>query len=370
MSSYLVLAGYARAETKWYRPDLDGLLQALVDSGAPGAAAEVWSGDRVWRGSAGVADLGVRRKPDFQDAWQIASLTKMFTATTLVLLRRAGKIDLSRPAVFYLPALSGVLDRKITVLDLLRQTSGLQDYMSDPGFPYAGTHAQLLARLDEVGSSEVYVERAIRRGLRFRPGERHDYSNTNYLLLGMIIEVVSGQSFESEVRSKVLDPLQLTGTGFPSGNGELPVAHWKEYLPGDTPVRRFTDYGSLSDVTVNRFFGVGDQGMYSTFRDIRRFLMALMLDPFLSIEERKLMLDVVADEEEEYSYGLGVMSYEAACNVVLFGHEGRGLGAATQAFVTADGKTSAVIMTNAFIDDSESLTDAVYKLQNAAFCVV
>jgi CubicO group peptidase (beta-lactamase class C family) len=148
-----------------------------------------------------------------QTIYRIGSLTKMFTARAIALLAQQGKLDLDRPAARYLPNLPWTAP--ITIADLLAQRSGIPSYTDDPALnPYAWyAPAQL-------------VEAVARQPLQFAPGSQFYYSNTNYVLLGMIAQRVTRMPFEDFLNAHVIAPLRLKNTRYGDQSDEALGYAW------------------------------------------------------------------------------------------------------------------------------------------------
>lgn len=152
------------------------------------------------------------------DTFQLGSLTKQYTAALIMTLVNAQKVDLDKAASTY----DGALPNDISVRQLLNHTSGLADYLSFPGFSqWAKNGVQTVTVINAIGSAPRH----------FSPGTRFEYSNSNYYLLGRIIEQVSGQSYKAYLRGTILQPLGLNDTNYgPTSTGYrffgAPIASW------------------------------------------------------------------------------------------------------------------------------------------------
>lgn len=145
--------------------------------------------------------------------YRIGSLTKAFTARAILTLASKGKVGLSNPAAMYLPRFPWGED--VNVRDLLTQRSGIPSYTDDPALnPYAWYAPSQLSGA------------VARQPLRFSPGTRFEYSNTNYVLLGMIVQRVSGELFEDYVNGHVVAPLRLRNTRYGDQPGEALGYAW------------------------------------------------------------------------------------------------------------------------------------------------
>ncbi|HEX3466728.1 MAG TPA: serine hydrolase domain-containing protein [Candidatus Elarobacter sp.] len=173
----------------------------------------------------GLRDRARRLPSDAATVYPVGSITKQFTASLVMQLAAAGKVDIDALLATYLPGAPHA--REITVRDLLDQTSGLADYADtlpekNPAGPLWGL------------SDAQYVARIAGKPLQFRPGSKFRYSNTNYLLLGMLVARLTGGSYERALRTGILEPQSLLATTYlhrltPPG---ADAAHGYDYAKG------------------------------------------------------------------------------------------------------------------------------------------
>lgn len=162
------------------------VLDGAINADEPGCSAAVGvEGKVIWSGVRGIADLASGAKITTDTVFDIASVSKQFTATAILLLVEAGKLTLDDPISQYVPELPDWA-QTVTVEQLMHQTSGIPDYV-----------ALLAARGYQVSDRTIEAEArqalAAAPELQFKPGTRFDYSNSNYLLLGEIVHRASGQ---------------------------------------------------------------------------------------------------------------------------------------------------------------------------------
>ena len=225
---------------------LDARLERLrAKYGLPGvSAAIVFADGSIWRGAAGDADVatGVQVTPD--TSFSVASVSKTFTSALILALVEDGRLSLDGAARSYLPSLP--IDRTITIRELLDHTSGLRDFYFGLGVDHA-----LLSqptRVWDPARSFKYVGKPYSK-----PGTQWHYSNTNYLVLGMIAEAVGGASEAKQLRDRFFTPLRMDDTFYqvPGDPWPGPVAHAYRFLGTDpklpaidlsdgTPIRPFT----------------------------------------------------------------------------------------------------------------------------------
>lgn len=265
---------------------LDAMLQARFKHDMPGVSALVIKdGKPILRKAYGLAnvELGVPVKPEH--VFRIGSTTKLFTATAVMLLVDEGKIELSAPISRYLPDTPKEWD-KVTIEHLLSHTSGIPNRSMDSGF------WRTTARLDHTPDELVGPVRT--RPLDFQPGTAFAYNNTGYILLGILIEKVSGQEYYDFLATRICKPLNLRHTG--SGDN-------KRLIPG-----LVTGYqkGPKPEWFVSNTSLHAGGGMVSTVDDLAAFMLALQGGKLVSPALVKRMnTSVVLPNGEATGYGLG-----------------------------------------------------------------
>ena len=308
---------------------LAGILQAHLDAREfIGARLAVMSSDgSITESSAGSATIdGDGAGVDADVPWGIGSITKSFIAVVVLQLAEEGRIDLDAPIIDVFPDLPGA-DR-ITPRQLLQHTSGLGEYLDDPlvldDAHREWTPAELIAVAEAGG--------------RFgSPGGASHYANTNFIVLGEIVEHTTGGTWDAEVHSRIVEPLGMTHTDVIGTDGAV----------GYTLVD-----GVFVDATQRWHPSVGGAagGLESTNRDLLRFADALAAGALLSPESQTAMQTFVPGEDYSsfgivHSYGLGLERYEND-SITVYGHLGS--GSAHSAFVgfDVDRGTAASVMMN------------------------
>ncbi|GAA3687276.1 serine hydrolase domain-containing protein [Nonomuraea antimicrobica] len=320
------------------REDWQGLLDGIVAAGAVSAIAEIRDGNTTWRGTAGKATMGGSRPAAVDGKFRIGSVTKSFTAATVLDLVGEGKLRLSDRVERWLP---GLVDggAGITVRNLLQHTSGIPDYAEDL-FDEWGVPKERF----RTWSARELVERVKGQPAEFRPGTRFGYSNTNYIVLGLLIERVTGRPYATEVKERILRPLGLRNTTLPGASPEVPRRHAHAYAP-------VTRDGTRVPVDVTRFDPTmaGAAGeIISTTADLNRFYRALFQGRLLRPSLLKEMTDLTAAE----GYGLGLEAGSLPCGLA-WGHGGGTRGYSTVAFSSADGRRQLALSFTPYHGDPE-----------------
>jgi CubicO group peptidase (beta-lactamase class C family) len=249
---------------------VDALLMGLGGEREPGAAIMVLrDGAVVYLGTRGAADLQAMRPIDGRTNFRLASLSKAFTAAAVALLVRDGKLRYEDRLTDLLPGFPEY-GRAITVRHLLDHTSGLPDYeglmpAADPGRPVEES------QIDDAGVLEIL--RGQKAGW-FVPGSIWRYSNSGYVVLGLIVARVSGRSFPTFLRERVFQPLKMTGT-VALVRGKTSVADRAFGYTKDGGRWRFTDQSPTSAT-------LGDGGVYSTVEDLAKWDEALRASTLVS----------------------------------------------------------------------------------------
>nr|WP_184735631.1 serine hydrolase domain-containing protein [Streptomyces netropsis] len=342
------------------RPDtVQQRLNALVNSdGLPAALAGVQ--DREGHTSnytAGVGDLATGSKVPDDGQVRIGSNTKTFTAVVVLQLVGEGKIGLDVPVDTYLPGLvrgEGIDGSRITVRHLLQQTSGLPNYSN-----YLG---------DDVRYFEPreLVDIALRHKSRFDPGKKWEYSNTNYVLAGLIVEKVTGRPLAEEMDRRIIKRIGLRHTYFPApGDATIREPHPKGYY-------RESAGAPLHDITeIDPSWGWAAGQLISTNSDLNRFFTALLTGRLLPEAQLTQMRSATRPAEKTFGpgarYGLGLVSMPLPCgDGVYWGHGGSFPGYETRGGVTTDGRAANVAVTMQLTD--EAARKRVDRVVHAALC--
>ncbi|WP_326690366.1 beta-lactamase family protein [Streptomyces sp. NBC_01795] len=340
-------------------------METLVQQrGAPGALARVEDHGGVWAGTEGVADRRTGRSRLPQERFRIGSLTKPFVATVLLQLEAEGTLRLDDPVERWLPGLcksgygaaTGGPRHSVTLRQLLGHTSGIPDYTADPALRGDYFDVGFLTHRRQSHAPADLVAGSLKRSPLFRPGTRWSYSNTNYVLAGMVIERATGLSYAEEIERRVLRPLKLDDTSLPGTSTRLPGPHSRAYStlfqPGLHP--------ALHDVTALDPSLAGAAGeMLSSGRDLVRFARALLTGRLLPPRQLKEMKTTrVAAPRERY--GLGLTERTLSCGITVWGHEGAIHGSRTTVFTTSDGGHTAAFNLNGDWSGTRKLTEAEY----------
>ncbi|MDT0477013.1 serine hydrolase domain-containing protein [Streptomyces griseoviridis] len=315
-------------------PAADAILPLLVTRGGTARAAALLARESTGTRYAH-AGQGVTRA----DHFRAGSITKTFIATVVLQLADEHRLSLSDTVERYLPGLvrgAGNDGRALTLRALLTHTSGLHDFTSETG-----------------GTVPLTPRQAVRLALTHPPAGRgrFSYSNTNYVLLGMVIREVTGDSYAAEAERRIIAPLGLTGTSFPGSRTDLPVPHGRAYSADGT------------DVTVldPRVAGAAGE-VVTTLADLDRFYAALLAGELLPARRLREMRDT---RTAHGAYGMGLFPVRLPCGVTVWGHNGRIAGSYVRTAATEDGRRVLTFRVNT---DAIADPELEPRLLAAEFC--
>ncbi|MEV4257609.1 serine hydrolase domain-containing protein, partial [Spirillospora sp. NPDC049652] len=313
------------------RAALQQAADRLVRDGQPGVIALSRRGGEVTRVTAGVANTATGQKmtPDLR--FRIASVTKTFTAAVVLRLVAEHRLSLDDSVARWLPgvvARNGNDGRRITVRQLLAQTSGLNEYVQDP---------RIWQDPARVWKPRELVDIAQEKAPLSRPGAKWNYANTNYILAGMIVEKATGRPFGEELQRRIVKPLKLRHTFLPVADTGFhgPYAHGY-----------FDQYGDVSTM-ISPSSGWTSGGIVSTVDDVARFQRALVTGRLLPPRVQKAMMTTrpVTDDWVKEDYGLGLARIRTSCGFA-WGHDGGWPGYRTWSYTSRDGGRQAVVTYN------------------------
>ncbi|MDI9956190.1 MULTISPECIES: serine hydrolase domain-containing protein [unclassified Rhodococcus (in: high G+C Gram-positive bacteria)] len=322
---------------------LDSIIDAAVNStGIPGAMVGIWGPDGNYVKVAGVADTATKAPMETDFYHRIGSVTKTFTVTALLQLVDEGKIGLDDPISQYV---DGVMEGDaISLRHLAGMRSGLVDYTTSEQFvmEYLSDPRRAFTPEELVG----YVKDL---PLQLRPGTTVDYSNTNTVLLGMVIEKVSGSRLSDVIDTKIATPLGMEHTSFPMTNA-FPTPHAQGYTNQtlDESVTAATDW--------NPSWGGAAGAMISSLDDMRIWVPALAKGDLLTDDTQKQRLQTVnlSEGDDSSGYGLGLFNSGG-----WIGHNGSLPGYKTVSVYLPEKDTTLVVFINTDIDGETDLTSAL-----------
>ncbi|MFF1447831.1 serine hydrolase domain-containing protein [Streptomyces sp. NPDC058274] len=343
-------------------PALEAAIAGLPSAEATAALVRVGGAEGVYRGSSGVHDLKTGRPADPAARFRAGSVTKVFTAAVALQLAAEGGLDLDRSARSYLPELIPASYEGVTVRQLLNHTHGIPA----PDFP-ADTVEEAYADRFRIHDPEEMVRSATAKPREFAPGERQHYLNIGYTIAGLLIERVTGDSYEHQVARRILKPLGLRDTYYPEANPRIVGPHNHGYQTmtlddGTTGLRDVSVWGATDG------WAAGD--IVSTTADLERFTKALFQGRVVRgpLLEEMFTLPKVTDfksgERAAYSVGL---SMKKLGGLEVWGKTGGRWGYNTAIAATRDGSRTLVYSVNSTDAKGQDMNEVALNIMVAAF---
>jgi D-alanyl-D-alanine carboxypeptidase len=340
---------------------LQRALDGVVAAGAPGAVVLVRRGDRTTRLSSGLGNVAPRTPMRVADRYRIGGLTKSFTATVVLQLVHENKLALGDTVGHWLPGVISNGDA-ISVRQLLNHTSGIYDYVQDAAYlaPYRA------GELTHVFDPRAGVHIAADRGPLFAPGSRLSYSNTNYVLLGMIVEAATGNTIRSELQARLFEPLGLRNTSFPT-SPEIHQPHVHGYV--------FLDDGPFDVTSWSPSGSPAAAAIVSDADDVARFYRALLRGRLLprALLTTMQTIDPVATGGVPDAgmigggWGLGLLRERFPCGTA-WGHDSEIPGYMTAAWNSRNGTRQVAVIVNSNHSHGEPVSRAMRDLLATAYC--
>jgi D-alanyl-D-alanine carboxypeptidase len=352
LTAALVAGGAAPVAAAGPGP-LKGAVNDLHELGITGVQGLTRADGVTRQARAGVGDLKRGTPVPVNGYFRMGSNTKTFVAVVVLQLVGERKLSLDDTVDRWLPGLvsgNGNDGRAITVRQLLQHTSGIFNYTAD--MPALGSEEEFLAHRYDHYDPEDLVAIAMKHEPVFAPGTRWDYSNTNYILAGMIIEEATGRPWDAEVRDRILRPLGLRDTSSPGDRPTLPKPHARAY-------QQWEPGGHLTDVTDWNVSAGGAAGnLVTTPTDLARFWQALQQGRLLKPRQMAQMRQtVLAETFQDYipgaRYGLGIMFIPNDCGG-YWSHGGDVPGMSTKNGASADGRRVAILSLSAQLADEDT----------------
>ncbi|WP_031480295.1 serine hydrolase domain-containing protein [Streptomyces bicolor] len=339
-------------------PDVTGLwnvLRTVRRQGAPGAMARLDDHGTVHWAATGVADRRTERTISNADRFRIGSVTKIFSAVVLLQLADERKLKLDAPVNRYLPGL--LPDDRITVRHVLSHRSGLHDYTDEM---FARTVPGFEAVRRKVFTYRQLVNRSLSKPRTTEPGGRYSYSNTNFVVAGMLIEKLTGHSVHTEYKNRVIGPLDLRDTFYVHPGTKIPGRHARGYLTPDAAGAALVD---STEQTVSWAQSAG--AVISSTSDLNTFLSALLGGRLTSRAQLAQMQRWVPSGTNQ-EYGLGLRRRQLSCGIRVYGHTGAVQGYYTYAFASEDGKRSLTALANT--SNNGTVLNSMLGAVESAFC--
>ncbi|WP_234415418.1 serine hydrolase domain-containing protein [Actinomyces sp. Marseille-P3109] len=337
--------------------------QGLVDAGYPAALAAVSDAKGESAGVAvGKGNLETGQAPPLDGEVRIGSNTKTFVAVVVMQMVQEGKVGLDEPIETYLPGLikgEGIDGSKITVRQLLQHTSGLPEYTdTTPG------RSDIFQIKDHYIPPRDLLDTALGKPAAFEPGTQWAYTNTNYVVLGMLVERVSQRPVGEQIDQRIIKKLGLSHTYFPApGDRSIKGTHPQGY--------HLSAEGKLEDITeMDPAWAWAAGAMVSTPSELNTFFQAVFDGRLLTQSSIDEMKNGAVDASSRLGpgtvYGLGLIGRSLTCGGTSWGHGGTIHGYQTNNAVGPDGTAAIFAVTalpSAIADQNNPESSAEEKYQ-------
>lgn len=345
-------------------------LQAIMDKntqgGLPGVAVAVYSPEGYWAGASGIAKIEDRTPMQPCHLQYSQSVAKTYMAVAILKLNEAGKIDLDEKITKYLPE---DVTKKVTGADqvsvrmLLNHTSGIAEYNFDPAYV-----SYLLEHPLHVFTTMDYLDFIDGDPMQFAPGSKRRYTNTNYLLLALIGDQLTGDHAKF-IRDEIFKPLGLMHSFYRDdanylNQPDLVNTYWDRYSNGV-----IENCSAMQKVNVGSL--IGDDGIIAAPIDYVNFLKGLFEGQLLTPSSMDQMLTFVKNDTGKYTYGYGLgISYNPYKEQVIYSHSGGGIGAGCELGYLPDYGTYYFMSINFGTVLSSPITDKAKDIRDAILDVL
>jgi D-alanyl-D-alanine carboxypeptidase len=290
----------------------------------------------IFKKSYGLANIPFKISNTPETKYKVASITKAFTAVLIMQLYEAGKIDPDKTISTYLPDYKGNGGNRVTISNLLNMTSGLHNM--DEGTSLDSVLRNGIPQYQRPYTSDQMLAKYCNDPLVGEPGKEFDYNNADYIILGKIIERISGKSFENNLKEKILQPLQMNNTGMLSQSNIIDNLADSYFFREDlnTLVNDLPVY-------IENWYAAG--AMYSTASDILTFSDSLFGKKLLKQETLNRMF---TSGPGEYGYGVWVYKdYEINHKMfTIIKRPGSIMGAQAMLFHVLEDGSTIIILSN------------------------
>ncbi len=358
-SAFAAPAGAATGSPADVQRGLDQLVRAK--GGPPGAIATIYRDGKLTVLRSGRSNVNAPTPPRPAEHMRIASVAKAFSGAAALHLVATGKLGLDQTIAQLLSGMPAAWG-DVTVRQMLDHTSGLPDYSESKGF-----HEQLTDDPGGFVSTKTIIDWVRAKPLEFAPGSDYRYSNTDNIVVGLIVEAVSGRTYARELEDDVFIPAQLRQTSLPKTVGlRSPFIHGYVLGAGGKP----EDVSTL----INPSGAWASGGIVSTPRDLNKFIRAYLGLKFFSAAEQRQQMQFVPGGESSppgpgaNSAGLALFRYRTKCGTV-YGHTGNFPGYTQWAAANADGSRGVTMSLNIPAPTGKLLA-RLRGLQTTAVCAL
>jgi CubicO group peptidase (beta-lactamase class C family) len=343
---FLLLALPAMAFAQEKAKQIDDLMRRYVDNGKfNGTVLVADNGKLIFKKGYGLANMEWEIVNTADTKFRLASLTKQFTAMLIMQLVEKGKLKLESKVTDYLPDYPKMAGDKITIHHLLTHTSGIPNFTNFPGYN------EKIARNRYKPAD--FIKQFSELPLEFEPGSKFAYSNSGYFLLGVIIEKVTGKTYERVLQDNIFTPLQMNNTGYDAFYKILPkrATGYEKWGP---------EYENAPYIDMSVPYAAGS--LYSTVEDLFLWDQALYTDKLLSASSKAILF---TPYKSGYAYGLGVHKIQVGQlkdSVEVMSHQGALNGFNTSLIRAPKSKQLVVLLHNTGGTDLWAMQNDVLKI--------
>ncbi|MBV6624891.1 MAG: beta-lactamase family protein [Rivularia sp. (in: Bacteria)] len=317
----------------------------------PGAVMYISGPQEIWIGASGYSNLESKTSMKPNDQFGLASASKTFVAVAVLQLAEQKKLDLDNAIDNYLPQSISTnipYSNEITLRQLLNHTSGVVNYYDDKFNELTKNRSR-----SQFWTATEAIQLIYQRKPKVQPGKEYEYCDSNYILLEIIVEQITGKSLAEVLRQQILNPLGLKNTFT-----ELREANFKPIVTGYSHSNKYAILESHKD--LNEGNGLGDGGLVANASDTAKFVNALLAEKtLLSPKMLKEMLNFVSVDENN-KYGLGIASYQTRFGKAI-GHNGWSYGFVSLMLYFPEQDITAVVLVNEHQDVTHEILERVLK---------
>jgi D-alanyl-D-alanine carboxypeptidase len=345
---------------------LQSIMDKYTKQGLPGVSIAIYSSEGYWAGASGFSKIETETPMQICHLQYSQSVSKTYMAVAILKLYEEGKINLDEKITAYLPqdVISKVTGAdQVTVRMLLNHTSGVAEYNDKAAYV-----SYLIQHPLHVFSTMDYLEYIEGDDLQFTPGSKYRYTNTNYELLALIGDQITGDHAKY-IRDEIFKPLGLMQTFYRDdanylNKPELVNSYWDRYSNGV-----IENCSQMQQVNVGSL--IGDDGMIATPVDYVKFLQGLFAGELLSPATMDQMLTFVKNDTGTYAYGYGLGIHDDHYKQhTLYGHTGGGIGAACELEYVPDKNVFFFLAINMGTSINSPILDGVSKLRDEVLDVL
>ncbi|MEU7855732.1 serine hydrolase domain-containing protein [Nonomuraea sp. NPDC049141] len=343
-------------------------IEGLPAADATAADVRVSGSTGSWQGVSGVTDLRTKRPAKAGARFRAGSVTKVFTVSVVLQLVAEGKLSLDGTVQEYLPGLLPADYPAVKVGQLLNHTSGL------PAPKVSDDFADIYATRFQKWTPEAYVAKAVENPIEFTPGTQQHYLNTNTFVAGLLIEKVTGRSYEHEVTTRILRPVGMTDSYLPGTSVRIRGRHNQGYQAVPQGFPDAIKYGegyvvNMTESSVTSTWASGD--LISTTADLEKFVKALFSGRVVPAAQLEPMFTVPPVKayggKGDAVYTSGLARMELPGGLVGYGKTGARWGSAAGLGATRDLSRTVVYSVNSTDAKSSGQNQRALAIALAAF---